>query len=309
MDYSAQPHLRASGVHKSFDTGDGRIHVVDDVTLEVAHGEFISLLGPSGCGKSTLLRLVAGLVEPDSGVITIDGRTPERAQADREIGYVLQEPALLPWRTVAANIRLPLDVDQRPKTGESAREVSPKSLLPWWEKVRMRGSRSNIFTLTSILSRQGRGGPDEPTPERRPGVDDLLTMVGLDGFADYYPHQLSGGMQQRTALARAIAVGASLFLMDEPFGALDEITRASMRYELLRIWEADRKTVMFVTHSIAEAVALSDRVAVMSARPGRIVSVIDIDLPRPRSSEMERELDFLAYTSRIHDLLAQRQGI
>ena len=145
---------------------------------------------------------------------------PEEAQADREIGYVLQEPALLPWRTVSSNIRLPLDVD--PHTGEG-------------------------------------GGAS---------VEDLLKMVGLDGFADYYPHQLSGGMQQRTALARAIAVGASLFLMDEPFGALDEITRASMRYELLRIWEADRKTVVFVTHSLAEAVALSDRVAVMSAASG-----------------------------------------
>jgi len=261
MDHPSQPHLHASGLHKSFDTSDGRIHVVDDVTLEVAHGEFISLLGPSGCGKSTLLRLIAGLVEPDSGVITIDGRMPQQAQADREIGYVLQEPALLPWRTVAANIRLPLDVN-----------------------------------------RQAGGGSRE-------SVDDLLKMVGLDGFADYYPHQLSGGMQQRAALARAIAVGASLFLMDEPFGALDEITRASMRYELLRIWESDRKTVVFVTHSIAEAVALSDRVAVMSARPGRIVSVIDIDLPRPRSSDMEREPDFLEYTSRIHDLLAQRVSI
>ena len=258
---SAQPHLQASGLHKSFDTSSGRIHVVDDVTLEVAHGEFVSLLGPSGCGKSTLLRLIAGLVEPDSGVITINGRTPAQAQADREIGYVLQEPALLPWRSVAANIRLPLDVDRN--TGDR--------------------SRAN--------------------------VDALLEMVGLDGFADYYPHQLSGGMQQRTALARAIAVGASLFLMDEPFGALDEITRASMRYELLRIWEADKKTVVFVTHSIAEAVALSDRVAVMSARPGRIVTVIDIDLPRPRSSDMEREPDFLEYTSRIHDLLAQRAPV
>ncbi len=261
MNQPTQPHLRASGLHKSFNTGDSRIHVVDDVTFEVAQGEFISLLGPSGCGKSTLLRLIAGLVEPDSGVITIDGRTPEQAQSNREIGYVLQEPALLPWRTVAANIRLPLDVDRH------------------------------------------AGG------EGRANVDDLLAMVGLDGFADYYPHQLSGGMQQRTALARAIAVGGSLFLMDEPFGALDEITRASMRYELLRIWEADRKTVVFVTHSIAEAVALSDRVAVMSARPGRIVTVIDIDLPRPRSSDMEREPDFLAYTSRIHDLLAQRSPV
>ena len=261
MNHPAQPHMQASGLHKSFDTGNSRIHVVDDVTLEVAHGEFVSLIGPSGCGKSTLLRLIAGLIEPDSGVITIAGRTPEQAQADREIGYVLQEPALLPWRSVAANIRLPLDVDRRSDAG------------------------------------------------RRANVDDLLEMVGLAGFADYYPHQLSGGMQQRTALARAIAVGASLFLMDEPFSALDEITRASMRYELLRIWEADRKTVVFVTHSIAEAVALSDRVAVMSARPGRIVSVLDIDLPRPRSSEMEREPDFLEYTSRLHDLLAQRTSV
>ena len=225
MTASAQPHLQASGIHKSFDTGSGRIHVVDDVTLEVGHGEFVSLLGPSGCGKSTLLRLVAGLVQPDSGVITIDGQTPTQAQAEREIGYVLQNPSLLPWRSVAANIRLPLDVDRHAGDGNRA------------------------------------------------SVEDLLEMVGLAGFADYYPHQLSGGMQQRTALARAIAVGASLFLMDEPFGALDEITRASMRYELLRIWEADKKTVVFVTHSLAEAVALSDRVAVMSARPGRIVSV------------------------------------
>ena len=257
MTVSAQPHLQASGIHKSFDTGDSRIHVVDDITLDVAHGEFISLLGPSGCGKSTLLRLIAGLVEPDSGVITIDGQTPAQAQAERAIGYVLQEPALLPWRSVYANIRLPLDVSRR------------------------------------------AGG------ENRANVEDLLEMVGLAGFADYYPHQLSGGMQQRTALARAIAVGASLFLMDEPFGALDEITRASMRYELLRIWEADKKTVVFVTHSLAEAVALSDRVAVMSARPGRIVSIVDIDLPRPRSSHMEREPEFLEYTSRLHDLLAQ----
>ena len=261
MSNPARSHLQASGLHKGFDTANGRIHVVDNVTLEVAHGEFVSLLGPSGCGKSTLLRLIAGLVEPDSGVITIGGQTPAQAQADREIGYVLQEPALLPWRTVAANIRLPLDVDRHAD----------------------KGSRAN--------------------------VEDLLEMVGLDGFADYYPHHISGGMQQRTALARAIAVGASLFLMDEPFGALDGITRASMRYELLRIWEADKKTVVFVTHSIAEAVALSDRVAVMSARPGRIVSIVDIDLPRPRTSDMEQEAGFLAYTSRLHDFLAQRAPV
>ena len=256
MIASAQPHLQASGIHKSFDTGTGQIHVVDDVTLEVAHGEFVSLLGPSGCGKSTLLRLIAGLVQPDSGVITIDGQTPAQAQAEREIGYVLQDPSLLPWRSVAANIRLPLDVDRHAGDGNRA------------------------------------------------SVEDLLEMVGLAGFANYYPHQLSGGMQQRTALARAIAVGASLFLMDEPFGALDEITRASMRYELLRIWEADKKTVVFVTHSIAEAVALSDKVIVMSDRPGRIISIMDIDLLRPRLSHMEREPEFLEHTYRLHDLLA-----
>ena len=130
MDHSSQPHLYASGLHKSFDTGDGRIHVVDDVTLEVAHGEFISLLGPSGCGKSTLLRLIAGLIEPDSGVITIDGRTPQQAQADREIGYVLQEPALLPWRTVAANIRLPLDVDRSRKDRRAHQESVHKVPSP-----------------------------------------------------------------------------------------------------------------------------------------------------------------------------------
>ena len=257
MNLPQQLHVRIAGLHKSFDAAHERIHVLNDINLDVARGEFVSLLGPSGCGKSTLLRLIGGLIGSDSGDIRIDDQTPDQAQAERSLGFVFQEPSLLPWRTVAANVRLPFDVNRQ---------------------------EGNV---------------------NRNEVDNLLRVVGLDSFSDYYPHQLSGGMQQRTALARALAVGGSLLLMDEPFGALDEITRASMRYELLRIWEADRKTVVFVTHSIAEAVALSDRVVVLSSLPGRIVSIVDVDLPRPRTSDLEREPGFLQYRSMLQDLLAR----
>ena len=163
----------------------------------------------------------------------------------------------MPWRTVAGNVRLPLEVN------------------------RQRGS------------------------EGHREVDDLLSLVGLERYAGYYPYQLSGGMLQRAALARALAVGASLLVMDEPFGALDEITRESMRYELLRVWEADRKTVVFVTHSIAEAVTLSDRVMTLSSLPGRVSSMTRIDLPRPRLRRMEREAEFLRYSSLLHEQLDQ----
>ena len=199
------PHIQVIDLSKSFDDGAERLTALDGVSLSVARGEFVTLLGPSGCGKTTLLRLIGGLTEPTSGEIRITGRTPAEAQARKELGFVFQEPSLLPWRTVSRNVRLPLEVN------------------------RNNGSSSH------------------------PEVDDLLRLVGLERYAGFYPNQLSGGMQQRVALARALAVGASLMLMDEPFGALDEITRESMRYELLRVWEADRKTVVFVTHSIAEA--------------------------------------------------------
>ncbi len=244
-------------VSKSFDMGDDRLDVLNDVSLDVARGEFVCLLGPSGCGKSTLLRLIGGLIEPTSGQIRVAGRSPTEAQAEKALGFVFQEPALLPWRTVAANVRLPFEVNRR------------------------------------------RGASCER------GVERLINLVGLEHYSDYYPRQLSGGMRQRAALARALAVGARVLLMDEPFGSLDEITRAAMRYELLKIWDADSKTVIFVTHSISEAVTLSDRVAVMSSRPGRISGVVDIDLPRPRASGMEREPDFLSYSRTLHDLLLQ----
>ncbi len=242
---------------KIFDDGAERLTALDGVNLSVAHGEFVTLLGPSGCGKTTLLRLIGGLAEPTSGRITIAGRTPAEAQADKDLGFVFQEPSLLPWRTVWKNVRLPLELNRHSDRGVRA------------------------------------------------DVDDLLRLVGLERYAGYYPNQLSGGMSQRVALARALAVGASLLLLDEPFGALDEITRESMRYELLRVWEADRKTVVFVTHSITEAVTLSDRVVTLSGRPGRVSGVTQIDLPRPRRRSMEREPEFLRYSGLLHDLLAQ----
>jgi NitT/TauT family transport system ATP-binding protein len=188
----------------------------------------------------------------------IGGRRPADAQRQHEIGFVFQDPALLPWRTVAGNVRLPLEID---------------------------GAR-----------------------RRRTDVDALLDLVGLREFRDYYPHQLSGGMQQRVAIARAMAVDPGLLLMDEPFGALDEITRASMRYELLRIWAsqaeaAGRKTVLFVTHSIPEAIVMSDRVIVLAGRPGKVVADVDIELPRPRTQEIERGAPFLDYAEHLRGLL------
>ena len=250
-------HVSLSDVRKRFDDEADGSYVLEDINLEVAHGEFLCLIGPSGCGKSTLLRLVGGLIEPTSGEIRIDHLTPAEAQANKAIGFVFQEPSLLPWRTVADNIRLPLEVNLK-NNPENARTVS-----------------------------------------------ELLHLVGLDGYADYYPSQVSGGMLQRVALARALASGASLLLMDEPFGALDEITRAVMGYELLRIWNTDKKSVVFVTHSISEAVTLSDRVAVMSRRPGRIVEMVEINLPRPRTRSMERNPAFRRYSEWLHDLLWQ----
>ncbi len=232
---------------------DASLHALTGVSLDVRSGEFVSLLGPSGCGKSTLLRLIGGLLAPQHGQVLVDGSPPREAQRAKSLGFVFQDPALLPWRTVAANVRLPLQVNRR------------------------------------------AGG--------RLDVDALLRLVGLDGFTNYYPHQLSGGMQQRVALARALAADPPLLLMDEPFGALDDITRTEMRYELLRITARSGKTVIFVTHSIAEAVLLSDRVAVMTDRPGRIRATVAIDLPRPRDGEDDSSPEFVAYVRRLRALL------
>ena len=266
---SGTPDSLASDHHVSFvevshvyEQGRRAVQSLRDISLDVPRGQFVSIIGPSGCGKTTLLRITAGLLQASQGRVLVEGLPPEAAQRAREIGFVFQEPALLPWRTVLANIRLALEIDRL----------------------------------------NGRSGLPDP--------EALLATMGLSEFRDHYPHQLSGGMQQRVALARVLAFNPSLFLMDEPFGALDEMTRSAMRYELLRIWErpredAGRRTAIFVTHSIAEAIALSDRVVVLSARPGTIKAQIEIELPRPRDPAVEQSPAFLAYAAQLRTLLAE----
>ncbi len=251
-------HVRLRGLSHVFTDGREPLHVLADVSIDVPHGQFTSIIGPSGCGKSTLLRIVGGLLKPSAGAVLIDGAGPHDAQRRHDIGIVFQEPALLPWRTVAQNVRLPLEFDSARRRGTDA--------------------------------------------------ESLLGLVGLSEFRDYYPYQLSGGMSQRVAIARALAVDPTLLLMDEPFGALDEITRAAMRYELLRIWAsqaeaAARKTVMFVTHSITEAIVMSDRIIVINGRPGRVVADVAVELPRPRTQDIERSAPFLDYADHLRGLL------
>ena len=223
--------VQLSGVQKRFGDGDHAVHALDGIDLEIGAGEFVSLIGPSGCGKSTLLRLVADLVEPTTGQVRVFGKTAREARKDQDYGIAFQAAGLLPWRTVTANIELPLHVH----------------------------------------------GVDKA--KRRGRATELLELVGLAEFAGSRPSELSGGMQQRVAIARALAPSPRLLLMDEPFGALDEMTRERMQAELLRIARETEAAVLFVTHSIPEAVVLSDRVVVMSPRPGRITEVVTGERP------------------------------
>ena len=234
------PAISLRGVSMVYAAGgsEGRIHALQSVDLDVASGEFVSLIGPSGCGKSTLLRLIGDLLAPTSGGIQVNGKAPRQARLSREYGMVFQQPVLYEWRTVAQNVQLPLEV--------------------------MRVAAD----------------------ERRARADELLRIVGLAEFANRYPWELSGGMQQRVSIARALSFSPSVLLMDEPFGALDEMTRERLNRELLNVWSGTSTTIVFVTHSIPEAVFLSDRVVVMSPRPGRIEALLDIDLARPRGPEM-----------------------
>jgi NitT/TauT family transport system ATP-binding protein len=219
--------------------------------LEVREGEFVSIIGASGCGKSTLLRLIADLLRPTSGRISIGGQTPEKMRKSRQIGFVFQDPGLMPWRSSMGNAMFPLQV-------------------------------------------MGRGGREGKAKAER-----MLRLVGLGEFTGKRPAQLSGGMRQRVSIARALTYDPQVLLMDEPFGALDQLTRDEMNQELLRLWEANRTTLVFVTHSIAEAVYLSDRVLVMSPRPGTIRASLPIDLPRPRIPAMKRTSDFLRFETQI----------
>ncbi|WOF23459.1 ABC transporter ATP-binding protein [Microbacterium betulae] len=222
--------VSVAGASKVFPGRRGEVHALDDVSLTVRAGESVSLIGPSGCGKSTLLRLIADLDSPTSGSVQVFGKPASRARRDQDYGIAFQQAGLLPWRTVAANIGLPLELH------------------------------------------------GVPAAERRARVGDLVDLVGLADFADRHPDQLSGGMQQRVAIARALAERPRLLLMDEPFGALDEMTRERMQTELSRIAAETGAAVVFVTHSIPEAVFLSDRVVVMSPRPGRITDIVGTGL-------------------------------
>jgi NitT/TauT family transport system ATP-binding protein len=245
------PIIAIDNLTKTYDGGAGRVTALSNVTLDVAPGEFVSLIGPSGCGKSTLMRLIGDLTQPASGTISVKGKPPERAREDRDYGIVFQAPVLYEWRTVQRNVELPLEI-----IGVEREERTRK-------------------------------------------VRDMLSLVGLVDFLGAYPNQLSGGMQQRVAIARALVFSPSILLMDEPFGALDEITRERMQSELLEIWARTNATVIFVTHSIPEAIFLSDRVVVMSPRPGRIEAVISIDLPRPRDINTREHPHFFELATEV----------
>jgi NitT/TauT family transport system ATP-binding protein len=238
-----------------FGEGDSATLALAEVDLTIGRGDFVSLIGPSGCGKTTLLRAIADLVQPSSGSLRVNGMTPEEARLARAYGYVFQAPALLPWRTVARNIMLPLEV---------------------------------------------MGMPRE---QRRAAAAHYIELVGLKDFARKFPWQLSGGMQQRVSIARALSFKPSLLLMDEPFGALDEITRDGLNLHLHELWARTGLTGVFVTHSIPEAVFLSTHIVVMSARPGRIVEVILSDLPRQRRLEDRETSEFLALSRRVRQAL------
>jgi NitT/TauT family transport system ATP-binding protein len=252
--------VEVRGVDKVFETRTGQVQALDAIDLAVAAGEFVSLIGPSGCGKSTLMRLVADLDEPTAGTLSVFGKTAKQARLDQEYGIAFQSAGLLPWRTVAANVALPLELHGVASAARAAR------------------------------------------------VAELLEMVGLTDFADRYPDQLSGGMQQRVAIARSLAEQPRLLLMDEPFGALDEMTREKMQSDLVRISAETGAAVVFVTHSIPEAVFLSDRVVVMSPRPGRIREIVPMALGADarraeRTDELREERAFFDMVTAVREAL------
>lgn len=252
--------IEVSHVRHRFTRSDGGdpLTVLDDVSLKIEDGTFVSFLGPSGCGKTTLLRILDGLVTPGAGEVRIDSELVRRPKRDRAM--VFQEFNLMPWRTARKNIEFALELHG------VARE------------------------------------------ERQRRAEETLRLVGLEGFAGYYPHQMSGGMKQRVGLARALATAPAYIFMDEPFGALDSQIRELLQIELLKLLEADRKTIIFVTHSVEEAIFLSDQIVMFSSRPGRILKVIDIDLPRPRwhkDEEIKASERFVRYRQEIWHLLKQ----
>ncbi|MDV4167664.1 ABC transporter ATP-binding protein [Rhodovulum sp. FJ3] len=248
-----KPVIDAQNVDLTFETNDGPVHALSDVNLQINKGDFVSFIGPSGCGKTTFLRCVAGLETPTGGQLTVNGLSPDEARKARSYGYVFQAAGLYPWRTIAGNIKLPLEIMGFSKAEQDKR------------------------------------------------VERVLDLVELSGFARKYPWQLSGGMQQRASIARALAFDADILLMDEPFGALDEIVRDHLNEQLLDLWARTEKTIGFVTHSIPEAVYLSTKIVVMSPRPGRITDVIDSPLPKERPLSIRDSAEFLEIAHRVRE--------
>ena len=250
---SSNTVISARNLSLTFQTGDGPVHALKDVSLEVQKGDFVSFIGPSGCGKTTFLRCMADLEHPTGGSLTVNGTSAEEARKSRAYGYVFQAAGLYPWRTIGGNIRLPLEI-------------------------------------------MGYGREDQDARIKR-----VLELVDLAGFERKYPWQLSGGMQQRASIARALAFDADILLMDEPFGALDEIVRDHLNEQLLHLWDRTNKTICFVTHSIPEAVYLSTKIVVMSPRPGRITDVIESTLPKHRPLDIRETPEFLDIAHRVRE--------
>jgi NitT/TauT family transport system ATP-binding protein len=243
----------AKSISLTFETADGKVDALSNVSLQVTEGEFVSFIGPSGCGKTTMLRVVADLQQPTSGSLLVNGMSAEAARLARSYGYVFQAPALFPWRSIEKNLKLPLEIM----------------------------------------------GFSEAEQQKR--AEHYLSLVNLKGFERKFPWQLSGGMQQRVSIARALSFDPALLLMDEPFGALDEIVRDHLNEQLLQLWRTMGKTVLFVTHSIPEAVFLSSRIVVMSPRPGRIIDIIDCNFPPDRSLEVRETPEFLKIAQRVRN--------
>ena len=239
-----------------YQTADTPVHALSDIDLDIAEGEFVSLIGPSGCGKTTLMRVVADLEHISAGKVLVNGVSPHDARLARAYGYVFQAPALFPWRTVLGNVTLPLQIQGKGRT--EAKQIAVEH----------------------------------------------LERVGLKGFESKYPWQLSGGMQQRVSIARALSFEPKILMMDEPFGALDEITRDRLNEQLQQLWQRERRTVVFVTHSIAEAVYLSTKIVVMSPRPGRIVKIINSPLPDARHLGLRDTPEFMALAHEVRMALA-----
>src|SRR5437867_5209309 len=253
-------HIRVEGLTVAYEKprGAGTFVAVSNANLDVARGTFVTIVGPSGCGKSSLLLTIAGLVQPASGCVLVNGKPVSGPGRDRAV--VFQDFALMPWRTVIDNVRFGLELQ-----------------------------RWNGEDLTARAAR-------------------YVELVGLKGFDHYHPHQLSGGMRQRVGIARALAVDPEILLLDEPFGSLDAQTRDQMGSELLAIWERNKKTALFVTHAVDEAIFLADQIVVMARNPGRITEVLSVDLPRPRTVETLDSKLFIEYRRQIRDCLGREQS-